>query len=326
MTTSYSDIDTYASCPQRFYYRDRLRLQAKKRNPRMYEGTLAHTGLQEYYLAKREGRWPEPYHAIWESVDTRLMFSDEMLTAEVLAQNVAGWLEGYFAKYDDQWEILHVEEEFEVGLDSGHIVTFTPDLVIRDENGDVWVVDHKTTAAVPQDGIPFADLQALLYVSGVRALYPECKGFIFNRIRKKLPTRPKLVKNGSKVAYLKTIDTTYEILKDFLVTEAPHLVDDIDHRRRLAELRDQGDRYLWREYIAVTPATVTNVLNDVIARLMLMDRDEEFPRTMQSGYRGCEGCEFQSLCRADLLDWDVERTIEIEYEPRDPKNPYEEAE
>ncbi|NIT79248.1 MAG: hypothetical protein GWN58_12880, partial [Anaerolineae bacterium] len=63
----------------------------------------------------------------------------------------------------------HVEEEFYVTLDNGSVLSFTPDLVVQDRNGFVWIVDHKTTTALPTGEQPFADLQATLYYAGVKA-------------------------------------------------------------------------------------------------------------------------------------------------------------
>src|SRR5690606_15664642 len=168
--------------------------------------------------------------------------------------------------------------------------------------------------------------QVVMNFASVQALYPETIEFQFDRLRKKVPTQPRLNKTKDRetgmfhVNDLNRIDTTFEILRDFLSEEAPHLLDEPKHRMRLAELRDEN-RFYYRESIFPTAEHIANGLEDVAAlgdnREFMLQRGR-FPRSyLASGMRSCDTCEMKSLCQGELLGWDTEAIIEQEYEERD---------
>lgn len=331
---SFSSIDTFRRCPKRYEYREIWKIQKKEKATQLYQGILVHEALMTYYLALRDGMgdgtapvaefFADRYAAARENP---VLFSDELADEIKIIEDSEDLVARYLAKWDDDWEVLHVEEEFYVTLDSGDVISFTPDLVVQDRNGFVWIVDHKTTSALPTPDQGYADLQSTLYYAGVQALYPELRGFIFNKMRKKRPTQPKLTKTGRlRVANLDRIDTTYEVLRDYIMQYAPQLMDDDRHRRRLASLRDE-ERFFWREQVVITPEMVEAVLAEAQITLKYMDVSAEtgYPRTFQEdrGYKSCSRCPFYRLCQAELLQWDVETVLAEDYEPRDPKNPYE---
>ncbi|KKK67140.1 hypothetical protein LCGC14_2957040, partial [marine sediment metagenome] len=304
--TSYSAINTYQRCPKLYFYKYVKNLQRNKRSVALTQGTDAHKFLQVFFLALQQGRhvsgaWDEVYAYTDElaAANKELTFEDEHAEYVELLAETLQWIAGYCDQYGEEWEVLHVEEEFLIMFETGEIITFTPDLVVRDRNGYVWIIDHKTTSAIPDSGIPFGDMQALLYYAGVQAIYPECRGFIFNRLRKKIPTQPRLTKTGDKrVADFKRIDTTYEVLRDFLVDEAPDLLNDPTHQQRLAELRDAPERWFWTETVYVNESTEEATLEDVAVVLGQMQASKEitaYPRNLQEdrGYLSCGKCAFQ---------------------------------
>jgi len=338
--TSYSDINTYQRCPMWYNYRVIQGLQSKVRSINLFKGINAHDFAKEFFLALRDGlsrkdAWEAVIAFGHEQLLGEPVFDDELADATEMAQEMLELVGRYVEQFDEEWEILHVEEEFIIMLDDGNVISFTPDLVVRDRNGFVWIIDHKTTSRMPSGELPFGDMQSLLYFAGVKALYPETKGFIFNRMRKKIPSIPRLAKTGKKrVAYLKTIDTTYEILRDFLQETAPDLISDPDHAQRLAELRDASERFFWTDTVLVNEATVDNILADVsmvlrnmqdASDLALTSIASPYPRNLQEdgGYKSCRKCPFAPLCRAEMLGWDSTQLRTDQYEPRDAKNPYE---
>jgi len=333
---SYSDLQTYGRCPKQYQYRVINNLQRKKRGVALYQGSLAHEAWMVYYLAiqaSAENPWGEVEDFFLNKYeeDSNLLFEDELADKRIIIEDTEDILARYLYFHEDDWTILHVEEQFFVTLDSGEMISFTPDLIIRDADGLVWIVDHKTTSAMPKDGVPFSDLQALLYYAGVKELYPDLQGFIFNYARKKRPSEVRLNKTMGKdgirhVNNVMKLDTTYEMLFAFLTNEAPQLLDLEMYRRRLAELRD-NNRFFFREYLTFSDEQANAVLQDAADRVQLIELSEQaglYPRTFQkTGVQGCEGCGFRSLCHGEMLDWNTQLILDEEYEPRDPKNPYE---
>ncbi len=132
------------------------------------------------------------------------------------------------------------------------------------------------------------------------------------------------------MADLARIDTTYEILRDFLQETAPGLLADPVHQRRLAELRDEGNRFFWTEQIYVNDETVVQVLDDVdfvIDQIELSEQTGRYPRHLleSRGYKDCRKCSCQPLCHAEMVGWDTQEILG-QYQPRGPKNPYESEE
>jgi hypothetical protein len=337
---SFSDIATYRGCPKKFYFRSILDLQRKAKSSALYLGSEIHEMLKIYFLGLQSGQTQE--EAIW-AVDLYRenlgdwetypeLFEDESIEQGQLADEAYSIVIRYLeqAEFAD-WEILHVEEQFYITLDTGTVISFTPDLVVRDPSGTVWVVDHKSTSNLPTEGIPFGDLQAMLYLAGVSSLYPETKGFIFNRLRKKVPTTPRLNKTKDKatgfyfINNLNNIDTTYELLMDFITAEAPELLTDQRHVLRLAELRESSGRFFWTETVYKTGDAIDTIIDEASNSVDQAGRDTIYSRNLQEdgGWNSCSRCPFARLCQADLLGWDTDQIILEDYEQRDPKNEYD---
>lgn len=312
---SYSDIITHQRCPKQFEYSVERNLQKKRRDVNMTKGSYVHELLMAYY---QEGTtFQERYEEMAQEVLT-VTLDDEVIEADDLLEEALDLVLRYVEKYNDDWEVLHVEETFEVEID-GTPISFTPDLVIRDGRG-VWIVDHKTTSRMPDGNIGVGDYQAFLYSSAMMEIYPDFRGFIFNRLRKKVPTQPRLTKTGkTRVANVGRIDTTYEMLRDFIQEEAPELMDDETHRRRLAELRDE-DRFFFREYVFTPEEVAQELLEDTKRVLVDIEhhRRSRFPRIFlpYAGAQECTNCEFSELCVAELRGYNVEHVLDF-YEERD---------
>lgn len=344
--TSYSDIQQYGRCPASYRWRKVVNIQRKRKNPQMRQGSLIHGGLQEFFLALRADEsfedafavmmlwFDERMDNIWE--ENPYLFQDEVDEIVKMIEESQDIVYRYLRSAEDQimtWEILHVEEEFLMFIDND-VVTFTPDLIIRDQNDFVWIIDHKSTASIPTGGVPFSDLQTLTYYSGIKDMYPELRGFVFNYLRKATPAVPRLNKthNAASKIYgyhfvnnLKSIDTTYEILLDFL-NDHPELLGEPTHQLRLAELRE-NNRFFFTETIVVNDDTVNVMIDELRMSLKNLKHSREndtFPRVFAKfGVQSCDRCEFQRICHTQLLGWNEELVLEEDYEPREEKNPYE---
>ena len=314
---SYSDILTHMRCPKLYEFRVVRNLQKKLTAVPLTKGIFTHELLMGYYLDGPDG-FQAAADRLWAAIQD-FQVDDDIIEAGDLLTEAIDLVLRYLNQYDDEWEILHVEETFEAELE-GHTISFTPDLVIRDSRG-VWIVDHKTTQNVPSGAVPVGNYQAFLYSSVMRQIYPDFRGFLFNYLRKKVPTQPRLTKTGNKrVADLNRIDTTYEKLRDFLMEEAPDLLDDPAHRRRLAELRDT-DRFFYREFVFVTDEMADEILEDTVQRIEDIERHREagrFPRSFlpYAGAQECDNCEFKDLCVAELRGYNTEPVL-VMFEPRD---------
>lgn len=330
---SFSKTDTYAKCPKLYEYKYIRDLQPKAKNSHLFRGITAHDMLRDWFLNQREfgitvdpetfiARWIEQYWTEHEGLD---VFADVLFDQQKEVEQMGAYVRRFLELgLWDKWDILHVEEEFSINV-GGNEVTFTPDLVARDPDGFVWIIDHKTSGKhIDRDALDIKP-QALLYYIGVSQFYENVAGFIFNYIRKKVPTQPRLNKTGKKsVNNLLRIDTDYASL--YALCEAEGLLDDPVHRRRLAELRDTNT-FFFQHPFYITPDMTEATVDDIVERLYLMEkslRRSAFPRTIQP-FNGCKRCEMQPLCFTELTGGNTAVVLDL-YEPRDEKNPYEREE
>ena len=325
MQTSFSELQTFARCPRKYYYNNVLKLQRKRVALPLALGILMHEALQEYYLGGESAMWQAVEQFEQDYLDKPFVLDDDFVVFEDLLQQTRVMLREYLAYYpnDDLGTVLHVEEQFTLTLASGSVVTFTPDLVVRDADGVVWVVDHKTTGRLPDAGLPYGEMQARLYLAAVRAMYPECGGFIFNYIRKKAPRQPRLNKTAPHwVSDLARVDTTFDILHTFLLEEAPHLLKEPSHRRRLQELYSTNN-FFRRVRVLSSAEADAAVVEDTEMWCANMDdaaATGRYPRHFANhlhGIMSCQSCSYLAVCQSDLMGWDTESVILQQYEPLD---------
>jgi CRISPR/Cas system-associated exonuclease Cas4 (RecB family) len=87
----------------------------------------------------------------------------------------------------DDFEVLATEREFEfeLALDKGTIkISGIIDMIIKDKDGNVWGVDHKTRGQKYPEGYLDQDTQASIYMLGMQALGYKPVGFIYSVILK----------------------------------------------------------------------------------------------------------------------------------------------
>ena len=291
---SHSALKMFQRCQLKWKYKYIDRLELDEPRPHLERGKNLHELLAAYYDED------EDFGTAYASAETE----DVQL------------LERYLAKYDDdEWEVLHVEEEFEMTI-GPYTVVYIPDLVVK-INDEVWIVDHKTTKNIPDewDEYNMTDFQHLLYVAGMQEHYPNVQGFIFNYIRTKPPTRPKLIKDGSRIANVRALDTDYDTLEEF-ATATNTLDSDVIAKLRI--LKHAPDKFFQRHFLPLNQAAVDQAVKDTHAVLAEMSDKEHgrapstYPRHVLSkgaGYQSCRSCEYQALCHTELMGIEMDISV-----------------
>lgn len=285
MKYSHTSLKMALRCMRKWYYRYIRRLEPKEPAAPLVRGREYHELLEYYY----------------KDVTLRVDSPD--------------WLWRYDEKWSTEpaWDVFAIEEEFEVELSVGITVVFKPDLLIR-INGEIWIVDHKTTANIPEEYDPYnmTDFQHLLYIGLLRKLGWNVKGFVFNYIRSKEPTMPKLRKDG-KIADLRRLDTDYNTLLGF--AEEHGLDGDPDVKDKLAIIKMTADRYFQRHFLIVPDHAVDQAMEDAWQSFNTISYQRaagQYPRHVQpkhAGSQACSKCEFQAICFNDLMG--IESDLEL---------------
>jgi len=305
---SHSALKKFQRCQLqwKYYYIDKLELPEKKAH--FARGSELHRLLELYYS---DG------DAFWDAY-TEASPEDIYL--------IDRYCNKWEPKLEDEWKVLAVEQEFILEIGE-HKLVFIPDLIVQ-IGDDVWVVDHKTTANIPDewDEYNMTDFQHLLYIAGVRELYPNVRGFIFNYMRTKAPGMPKLIKDGSRIADVRRLDTDYNTLHEY--ANAFGMLDHEDVKDKLQILNLAPDKYFQRHYIIAPDAAIEQCLADTEAVLDEMGWKEDtkelgttYPRHVVGKFGGassCSNCDYQPLCHSELLGINTDLVL-LNYIERPPK-------
>jgi ATP-dependent exoDNAse (exonuclease V) beta subunit len=165
---SYSQLDTYETCPRQYLYAAVLRLEKEEEAASLALGSAVHAALQEL-----NGRWqtresvPDDeeiiaaIEAAWPSAGFDCTAQSRQLRMRALAM-----LRRYYAMERTRQPARHpiaIESSFRVPYDE-HIVSGRIDLVLRDRAGEVEIIDFKT-GKPSSEGVkkPAESLQLFLY-------------------------------------------------------------------------------------------------------------------------------------------------------------------
>ena len=118
------------------------------------------------------------------------------LSAEKTRGNAIKILTLYCQHYSsDDFETLHTEVAFRVPISKTHYMYGKIDAVIKDKQGKIWILEHKTTKRLGrqwEDQFPLS-LQINLYVHVLYCMYPReqvggaiINGFVFNKTQVQL--------------------------------------------------------------------------------------------------------------------------------------------
>jgi hypothetical protein len=202
-----TDMNRFLKCRMYWAFASPLRLNLEPLVPskHLLLGTWVHAALEAYYTGHRS--YEDLDTAYTESVTQSLqdIVQIEGQAPEDILQYVdlgRGMLEHYalWAPHYDRFEVLAVEHEFEVAF-PGFRYTGKGDLIVRDEAGDLWVMEHKTYTQVPSPMSLGLSLQPALYVYAARrdpslTQHGRVKGVMYNVLHKKIPTSPEPLKSG----------------------------------------------------------------------------------------------------------------------------------
>lgn len=314
ITFNQSRIKTYQRCPKQFDYKFNQLLQPKKKSRPLFMGSWVHACLEEYY---KGGDWRighQTYVDEWNK-----LFEEEKaeLSAKYrgtpLPEIVERIMRSYLFYYkDDGWEPYMVEQILEVETPlkiDGKYWVFKGrlDLIIKDEEDKLWLVDHKTASTIPPATAFHAmEPQLMLYPWAAKQQYGiELAGVIWNYVKSKPPTIPRLNLDGSLSK--RKVATDYPTLYRFLKSNG---YDPNEFKHILLPLRKKSD-FLRRYRMPRERQVTDSVVKDVLSVVLQIDRTKRWVRNVT---RDCARmCAYHDLCRAELNGFDTTRMRETDF-------------
>lgn len=197
------------------------------------------------------------------------------------------------------------------------------DCLGEDDNGDLWIIDWKTAARIPDDH-SFLDLddQVASYCWALWSIGMNVRGFIYHEQKKGYPLPPPKNKNvrlGRSYSVKADMDTDYEMyLKT--VSEGDQTAYKVGlYDTYLNYLKVEGATFYYREQIYKTEDELLNVQENLGLEVldMLAADLRIYPNPHRSGWGGCSGCAFIQPCTEKNRGGDYQYGLETMYDRRE---------
>lgn len=314
LVTSHSEIKKFRRCKRQYYYSSVERIEPRLPPARLKFGNWHHSLLQVHYSG---GDWRAEHKRHLKSFDN--LFLEEREYYGDLPEQVERAMTSYlfhWRKEESNWEVLYAEQSFEAEVVDGDILSFKPDLIVREISTDrIWCVDHKTVRSMPAADWRIEDLQSTLYPWGLRTLGLDVYGFLFNYIRQKAPSVPHINKDGS--ISRARIDTDFYTLakfcKEYYAVEKLNQLP--EYWRVQLKTLQVHNTYLKRSRITKDQRLVDRQVYELELTMAEMD---EYLTMADSAPKGADpwvrtmipscdwDCDFYELCQAELLGSNVD--------------------
>jgi len=323
---SFSQMRVYKRCPWRYNQEYNNGIRRRSTRLTMATGDFIHRLLHQMYA--KDG-WREEWGRIKSEYQDAQLFDEGVEEIAGLSERVYSVLDRYeqqvYLPHDADLTILHLEEELTASY-RGIVFVVKPDLVVRDKQGLVWLLDHKTTMDFKEDTeteLRYDD-QMSLYLWALRERGLDVMGAAHNLIRTRLPRKPEVTKKGL-------------LSRSAIVTDEITVRAAVEEYRAVGQLLTDAEVEGWLEDMSPLSEFFKRVTtfrsDDILDRLVeeyfgtYLDiaharENERWTRTFIP--RDCPRCPLRELCLADLQGADTESLMQTTYRVRG-EEPREEA-
>jgi len=296
LVLSYSSINTWRACSQRYHYKYNERLEPKAKSYALALGDVIH----ECTSASAEGNdWREKFNQLIDKYGGIQIDGEE--EQEDVFESAYTILQNYYRHWrDDSIKYLWVEKEFgpipfttfkdkKIGL------VFKVDAVVQDLEGRQWLLERKTNKEFKDPESRLRDLQTSIYMWGLREVNIPVSGFMWDEIRTKVPSVPQILKNGN-VSKRRRIDTDYRTFKRALKKngQSSKGYEDI-----LEGLKDRV--FFRRQYFPFKEEFVDNV----VKHAKYTAKEIASQRSIAEMSFMCGRCDYYHLCMSELNGLDT---------------------
>ncbi len=190
MRTSYSAIDTYLQCPQKYKFQEVDRIRGPKSKEAIF-GSLVHQTLKFMFernplyptldevVAYFREHWPgrdtflaevknDPLKRAWTEEEEKIIFEDGIKMLKRFYEKNAPW----------NYTVVDLESRFEVALadekiGETHILAGIIDRIDKLPDDTYEIIDYKTSKRMPSQDAVHRDRQLALYSLGLQKRWPH---------------------------------------------------------------------------------------------------------------------------------------------------------
>lgn len=339
--TTHSMLSSMRRCPNqaRYKYAERLKVRfATKRDKPLKRGTWFHALLEEHYA----GRSWKAMHAKLTAQYNELMDEEKEALGNLpveLRDMMRSYLWHYGADKEDPFhgtQTIGTEVTLECpwpdSQDGSDVYRCRVDRIYEDEFG-MWAEDTKTNKTLPNHTFRLLDAASPLYIWCLRENGYPIKGFVWNYVRAKPPSKPKLAYEGTKRERLSVaaLDTDYPTMVRGLRELG---LNPADYKDILRPLFNQRYRYGQVQTSTFFRRDTLEKDDGMIARAVaagMRTRDhmhgydwDDPDSTERAVDRSCTYmCSFTNLCTVELMGGDAASVRRREFRVGDPLDYYQ---
>ncbi len=342
-----SMVSSFVECPRETYYSIILGLRPRIESKPLTRGTWTHSLLE----ARAKGEDWMAKHAEIGAKAREEKFEEEVEDVEEEVFNIV--LSYDWVYRDDNLTPIAAELTVERPLFGGKaLYRGRIDLIVIDENGDVWLVDHKTHKDLPDWRYRELAFQHYSYLWAVKRSpsykklrykgkpLPQPKGFIYDYCRTGAIKTPTLTQGGKISRQLKPSGTTLPVFKNWLkennmmrTVRGEDLLAIADPAERayveefLVELETKDyNSHFRRDRLTFSPEQSRRQLKSfVTSAFRMLNYKWDDPDCIERNLHACSGymCNFKDLTVADLMHGSSEIEQRTRYvQTRDPLDYY----
>lgn len=309
-----SSLKTFRRCHKAYYYKYILGLEKIKKGSALVRGSCVHEMIE----AKANGK--NPWDAFEDYIEkNKPLFTEQDPEYEGLLDMITTIMEGYLAYYknDDLTPVKigdkAAEHKFSVELCPGIQLEGVIDMIVQHPKLGLGLMDHKTHKILPTGDIAYSNIQSALYAWAMEQSpnFEKPNFMVWNYIRWKEPTKPKLLKSGKMSTAIS--DTTWRVYRKALL-EANLNLD--DYKDMEEQLKGKESEFYVRQYLPLNKTIIENLKEDAISTAIQM-RDQGHKLQDRNITKDCSWCEFYPLCQAQLKGLDDEMIKRCEYKTKD---------
>jgi hypothetical protein len=316
-TVSYSEIDTWTACRQRWFWAYGLKLEPRHVSRRPSLGSCAHAGVAAYLLCPGDklARWLAAGAAMlaWRDneIRTRSLFPEEIAEYdEILAECEQILFKWFKTDPFKGHTVVAVEHKFSVPIPRHRVVLEGYfDLITRDSLGKLWLWEFKFPGqSFRSENDLDLDVQIGVYhYAAVRSGFPVI-GIIFQQVLGKVCKQPKRNQNGQMSR--QDLRCDWETYEQALIDAGLDPADYQDMREKLS------GKIFWQRYFRHRNKTELNIfVQDMTARVWDMRRKRKHIY-MAENRINCGVCPYRELCIEQLRGGHVDDVIAAQFQPR----------
>lgn len=311
-TISNSKAKTFRRCEKQFEFKYVMGLKPKKRVLQLEKGSWVHDLLQHYYDGED---WKARHEFL--SRDFITLFDEEKEELGDLPEECHRLVSNYiyhWRKEDKLYRVVDTELDETIELPNGIKIRIIVDKIVEDRSGGLWAVDYKTGKNQLDPDWLILDPQLGRYHWGLEYLgYTPLRGVIYDEIRTKPPTLPKLLDSG-RLEQRKNIQCdVYTYVREINKQE----LDMAKHAKFVRYLHSQSEQWFKRTPLPKDSPLTKQLIRETVMTAREMKTSEEkaeFPRTAT---KDCKwDCAFRNPCIIQLTGGDIKPIIKMNYEPR----------